>query len=339
MSDGGGQDYRARQRALAAGWKARNPELPDAAKASSPYVRNSGDPVGNDPFCLPVEYSQHNLLPPVRNGALQLMAELDVPWHDATPHGPSNHLLDSQVQCVNALFPMVADPNRIAAAFGSVLEIGEVLPIEPGRFLTFEYIGPVDYFNEGNGRPRRRGTRCTSVDAAFRYRTPAGQVELALVEWKYTECYLKPRTRKPDSDATRSSRYQAFYDDESGPLRSDLLAFSHMLDEPLYQLMRQQLLAHQLETHHDEDVTSVRVVHVLSPDNLAYQQSVVRDEARALGGTVDEVWHRLLRRPDRFQRLDPNVFLDEAMTNAEYVDRYSAAPPRMRRGARVVSHA
>ena len=51
---------------------------------------------------------RHATLDGYADDLLALMAELGVPWHGGTPHGPSNHLLDSQVQCVNALFPMVA---------------------------------------------------------------------------------------------------------------------------------------------------------------------------------------------------------------------------------------
>jgi hypothetical protein len=63
-------------------------------------------------------------------------------------------------------------------------QLDDVLEIAPGRQLTFEYIGEVDFFGEGDGRPRRRGTRCTSVDAAFLQRSngwgrPAGKTRLA----------------------------------------------------------------------------------------------------------------------------------------------------------------
>ena len=127
-------------------------------------------------FCLPAAYASHNLLPGVRQPALELFRELGIPWHAGVGDGPGNHLLSSQVQCVNALMAMVTDPHRITSAFGGVLDIGEVLEIEPGRFLTFEYNGPTDFFNESPGRPRVRGAKCTSVDAAFRYRTTAGRV-------------------------------------------------------------------------------------------------------------------------------------------------------------------
>ena len=94
-----------------------------------------------------------------------------------------------------------------------------------------------------------------------------------------------------------------------------------MLDEPFYQLMRQQLLAHQLEQAGVADV--VRVIHVHPAGNDAYQASLVRESHRALGDTVDEVWSRMLRATDRFSVLDSARFLDPAVTSAEYVSRYT----------------
>ena len=68
-----------------------------------------------------------------------------------------------------------------------------------------------------------------------------------------------------------------------------------MLDEPFYQLMRQQLLAQRLEQDKAENASTVRVLHVLSPDNAAYQDSLVRPAHREVGNSVNEVWARLLR--------------------------------------------
>src|SRR5690606_32959687 len=131
-------------------------------------------------------------------------------------------------------------------AFGPHLMTDDVEEIEPGRFLTFEYIGDLDVFGEAPGRQRTRGSMCTSVDAAFLHRTLDGVLELVLVEWKYTESY-EPRTPSPARDRTRWERYGAALTAPDGPVRSDVLDFDHLLDEPLYQLVRQQLLAHELE--------------------------------------------------------------------------------------------
>ncbi len=288
----------------------------------APYVGKDG--VVEGPlydFCLPAEYAACSLLPEVRAMALSLFTELGIPWHAGVGDGPSNHLLDSQVQCVNALGQMVRDPDRLQRAFAHVLGTSEVLEVEPGRFLTFEYIGGTDYFNEARAGQRVRGAHCTSVDAAFLHRTGDGVVELVLLEWKYTESY---RLRVPNSakDAVHRRRYQAALTAPDGPVRDDLLDIVDLLDEPFYQLMRQQLLAHELEKDRVHGADRVRVAHVLPAANTAYQQSMHRPAQRDLGASVAEVWAGLLRRPDRFLSLDSALFCDPRITSKEYAERY-----------------
>ena len=312
--------YTSDQRFLAIAWKTHTTELPEGARAPTAYLRD-GPPTSVEVyFCLPPAYAAHNLLPDVRKRALKLFKELGIPWHAGVDGGPGNHLLSSQVQCVNALTLMVDDPSRIGRAFADVVDVGEVLQVEPGRYLTFEYIGPTDFFGEAPGGQRVRGARCTSVDAAFLHRAPDGLTELVLVEWKYTESY-RLRSPEPVKDEVRRRRYAAAVDDPDGPLDGTLLPFDLLLDEPFYQLVRQQLLAHALERAGVAD--RVRVVHVLPPENEAYQQSLARPEPRALGATVSEVWQRLLRRPDRFTSMDPAAFLAPDVTSEEYVLRYA----------------
>lgn len=315
--------YATEHNKLAVAWKKRSLTLPDEARVPGVYEKHQR----TSPVCLPIEYASHNLLPEVRDGAIDLFKELNIPWHDSVAGGPSNHLRDSQVQCVNALFAMVADAERIKLAFGGKVDSAEVLPIEEGRFLTFEYIGPTDYFGEGvrGGKDvgRRRGANCTSVDAAFLYKTSAGVTELALIEWKFTESYLDAKDRKSNSDAVRIGRYAADLAASDSPIALDVLPIELLLDEPFYQLMRQQLLAKRLEHDRVLDAEVVRVLHVLAPENTGYQHSLARAEHRAVGSTVDEVWTQLLRTPDLFLHVDPEVFLDPSVTCSEYVDRYS----------------
>lgn len=318
-------EFAAEQQALATAWKQRTAVLPDAAKTAAPWINHKGQPRGRYDYCLPTAFANHNLLPNVRPGAIALFDELRIPWHCGVDTGPGNHLLSSQVQCVNALYPMVTDPGRLSTVFGPLLDLAEVLPIEPDRYLTFEYIGPADYFGECKGRPRTRGSMCTSVDAAFRYRTTSGDIELALVEWKYTESYLRPRHPDPTKDQVRVGRYLADIEDTRGPIRSDVLPIELLFDEPLYQLTRQQLLAHRLEVDRAEGASVVRVLHVLSPDNHAFQRSLVREETNAIGECVDDVWAQLLARRDRFMHVNPDVFLNSAATSDDYVDRYAPA--------------
>ena len=217
---------------------------------------------------------------------------------------------------------MVNDPERLVRAFGPVLGTKQVHPIEPGRFLTFEFIGSRDYLNEAVGGVRQRGANCTSVDAAFVHTTTSNVRELILLEWKYTERYAQ-RHADPASDATRLARYGELLDADDCPVQRGLLAFEELVQEPLYQLMRQQLLAHQLEKHRELDVDRVRVAHVLPPANLAYQQSLY-GAARELGATVKDVWSSLLVSSDRFVQLDSALFCDPMITSAEYCSRYGS---------------
>ncbi len=238
--------WTGQQQQIASRWKATTPTLPGQARADAPYVDKDGRSAGPArPYVLPREHAALSLLPEVRTDALTLFAELGIPWHAGISGGPSNHLLSSQVQCVNALGQMVHDPERLVRAFAEPLGTAEVLEVEPGRWLTFEYIGPQDCFGEAPGADRVRGARCTSVDAAFLHRTTDGVTELVLLEWKFTESY---RRRRPDpaKDAVRWQRYGAARADPTGPI-TDALPFADVLDEPLYQLVRQQLLAHRLE--------------------------------------------------------------------------------------------
>jgi hypothetical protein len=83
-------------------------------------------------------------------------------------------------------------------------------------------------------------------------------------------------------------------------------------------------LAHALEQAGAEGAARVRIVHVLSADNGAYQQSLVQPQHRGLGSTVSEVWQKLLRRSDRFLSVDSALFLDPEITSYDYVHRYGA---------------
>lgn len=104
---------------------------------------------------------------------------------------------------------------------------------------------------------------------------------------------------------------------------TDLVQLEVLFDEPLYQLLRQQLLAQEMERAGSEGADVVRVLHVLDPANLAYQDSLATPELQALGATVDEAWGRLLVNPDRFVHVDPAAFLNPDVTSPEYVARYA----------------
>ena len=73
-------------------------------------------------------------------------------------------------------------------------DLDEMLPIEDGQYVAFEWIGKQNYLGEKisrNGK-RTRGANFTSADAAVMFKLNDGQKQIVLIEWKYTESYYPP---------------------------------------------------------------------------------------------------------------------------------------------------
>lgn len=310
--------YRAAAESAALAWKGATPTLPAEARGPGRYIRD-GEPSGRPlDLCLPVEFARLNLLPDVRDAALAFFAEEQVAWHGGG--GPSNHLLSSQIQCLNALTPGLSDPDFVRDAFGGVLSIAEVLPVEPGRYLTFEFIGSQDYLGEGRGLPRTRGTMTTSSDAAIKYRTVNGAVEMALVEWKFAEDY-RAHELKPPRGRSRASRYLDLWNSAAGSFRSDLVPYDDLFVEPMYQLLRQQLLAWAMESDGSLCLDAVRVVHICPTDNDGVHSAARLPSHVAAGGDPIAIWSELVG-GSRFASIDSSAFLREGLRTDEYRDRY-----------------
>lgn len=308
-------------------WKHRTPTLVGIDRAPAPYSKRPDGPAYD--VCLPLDHAAHNLLPDAREIALDRFARLGIRWHDGWQSGPSNHLRDSQVQCVNALMPFVDDPH--AEFFGSVLPIETVLPFgdpgAPGDHVVFEWIGLVDYLNEWNGKPPTRGANVTSTDAAIKYRTTDGATEIALIEWKYTESYASVSPKhSSSSNATRRNRYEHLW---GSVVRTDLLDLEDLFVEPIYQMLRQQMLAHEMEQAHELGADRVRVVYAAPAANTALWTSIATPELRSVGcDDIRELWDTLRLEPDRFTWLDTAALVaPDTPTSTEFKDRYDHLDP------------
>lgn len=221
----------------------------------------------------------------------------------------------------STFFALSHEPDRLRLAFGSVLDIDEILEIEPGRTVAFEYIGAQDYLGEVAEGRRHRGSRTTSADAAIRYSTRAGHIEISLIEWKYTEDY-RGRELSVDPGKLRRHRYEEAWRDATCPIRRDVVSYEDLFVEPFYQLLRQQLLAWRMEQAGELDATRVRVVHVSPHANLGLRTSLNRPSHHDNGTDVFEIWRAMLQAPDRFVTLDSSVFTNSAVTSVDYVHRY-----------------
>jgi hypothetical protein len=298
--------------------------LPDEARVPAPYLGRHG-PSRPTAVCLPAEFASLSLLPDSRDVALEVFQSLNLIWHDPIAGGPSSHLLDSQVQCANALAPMVRNPEQVMAAFGDVLPIAEVLTMEGDRYLTFEYVGLHNYLGEAKpGQPRTRGAHFTSPDAAIRYRCPDDSIEIALIEWKYTEEYHDDAT-DPDWLASRMERYRALWDAPDCPVRHDLIPYEDLFVEPFYQLFRQQLLAGQMTKARELGADRVQVLHISPGGNDGYRSSLNRDSHLAVDTDLLAIWQQMVVDPDTFVSIDAQRFCDpeRGLTSAEYRARYT----------------
>ena len=285
-------------------WKATTSMIPDSARERGTcFVEENGErkEVGPFPICLPVEYADLNLLASVRDNALARFSKHDIEWHSWTPGPegacwPSTHLLDSQVQCVNVLLSLAAKPELLLDLVRQVEPTAvELLEVEDGSPVAFEWIGAEDYLGERPGLPRHRGRFTTSADAlVVLLREDGGKTSL-IIEWKFTETYNRPIPFISSRGTDRRKRYQGLYEAQDSPFaeRPDIDGFFH---EPHYQLLRQALLAHCMVKAGELGVDRAVLLHLVPAMNRTLRTTVPQG-LKHLGGEVDEVWHRLLPGP------------------------------------------
>jgi len=279
------------------------------------------------PFCLADGHSAENLYESLREDAIAYFRDRRIPWHDGWPDRegkgralPSNHLCCSQTACVNALWPLVQDSQLLAKVFRPFIpELAKPLPFDADGllsdgtvpFLAFEWIGAKNYLGEVSWGTR--GANATSADFSFRFRRYDGRVHLVLGEWKYTEYYGK-KVKDPESiNRTRLRTYrEAFHHWKASQL--DLPPYHTFFVEPFYQLMRQTLLAQEMERGGSRgagemEADIVSVIHVAPKANQEFGKSF--EAAPCLsryGRTVGAAWTQVAPE-DRFLSISSESLL------------------------------
>ena len=190
------------------------------------------------PFCLPRSHAEENLFEGIRGPAIDFFKSHEIKWHDGENGKPSNHLCDSQVCCVNFLFPFAQNSQALTELLRPLFpNIQKMLPIEDGLFVSFEWIGKENYLNEGNALngKRTRGANFTSADAAVMFERTDGKRHFVLIEWKYTESYPSTSIKIAKSGKDRSETYLPFFKEADSPIEKTLLRSSDALFfEPFY---------------------------------------------------------------------------------------------------------
>jgi hypothetical protein len=270
-------------------------------------------------FRLDPKYKALNLAPFIRDNCLNYFTDNKI-----TCHTHANHALSSQVCCLNFLMPLVDQPTVLSNLVSAALGIGQPNMLadknspegRPG-FVDFEWNGSQDYLNEGSaGRRRTRGANSTSADAVIRFEHD-GCRETLLIEWKYTENYGPPL--RAGGNPTRLRRYHNLAFAPEGPIRNDLdFTLEDFFYEPLYQLLREQMLAYQMQRAGEDGADRVRVLHITPEANTAVRK-VTSPKLARFGINAFEVFRRLLVRPTDFVSRSIEELFIPLLTSAETV--------------------
>jgi hypothetical protein len=278
------------------------------------------------PFCLPQIYSEENLFQGIRKSAKDYFSQFEIKWHDAIKNEPSNHMCDSQVCCVNFLYPFMDERGALKDLLKPIFpDISRVLNMgsEDG-YITFEWVGLENYLGEkirGN-RKRTRGANFTSADAAVRFERQDGSIQIVLIEWKYTEAYFSTPLMKAKSGTDRTKIYEHLYLKDDCPLDKTLIDdFSSLFYEPFYQLMRQQLLAHEMELARELGASKVSVLHLAPGINKDFKR-VTSPGLKQIGDSAVDVWKKIV--------IDDGLFISqniEDLFGALPLERYPSLQP------------
>jgi hypothetical protein len=278
-------------------FKARSGSISEAARADGIYRDHEY------PFCLPVHLAEENLFPGIRDWVQDFFARHQIKWHNGFNRNPSNHMCSSQVCCVNFLAPFADNPEALKVLFLPFFpNIQRMLPVEDGKYVSFEWIGADNYLCElisRNGK-RSRGALFTSADAIMMFERKDQQRQAVLIEWKYTESYGSKDLRIADSGRDRTSIYRHLFDADDCPIDKEVLpSFNALFFEPFYQLMRQQFLANKMEKAHELGCDVVSTLHIAPAHNLKFTK-VTSDELLGLGDSATGVWKTLVKDKSRF---------------------------------------
>ncbi len=293
------------ERIIQAEFKRTSPYLTEEARADGIYKKK------NRPFCLPLDHAGQNLFPPIQSPAMTYFTEGEIQWHDGLHGKPSNHLCDSQVCCVNFLFPLSEQPGYLAGLLQPCFpQIKCMLPAENDHYVAFEWIGAQNYLGEkirGNDQ-RTRGKNFTSADAMVRFERKDGRIQVVLIEWKYTESYGGTSLEISKNGTDRKEIYRHLFNAPDCPLNKNLLPdFSTLFFEPFYQFMRQQFLAHEMEKAHELDADVVSLLHIAPAHNQDFKK-ITSPLLIPLGDSAVNIWKRLVKDPDSFSSVSTEQF-------------------------------
>ena len=212
-------------------------------------------------------------------------------------------MCDSQVCCVNFLFPFADKPLALKSLLLPIYpQISAMLPVESGKYVSFEWIGEKNYLKEltHHNIKRTRGANFTSADAIVMFERTDGKRQTVLMEWKFTESYGGTDLKFAKSGKDRRQIYQHLYEADDCPIDKAVSGnYDALFFEPFYQLMRQQFLAHEMEKARENGADIVSLLHIAPGHNQDFKR-VTSASLKELGNSPTNIWSRLMNFSDRF---------------------------------------
>ena len=186
--------------------------------------------------------------------------------------------------------------------------------------MAFEWIGVRDYLGETKrkGSERTRGANFTSSDFIFRFRRKDGKIQIVLGEWKYTEEY---RRLDKGIEVRKQNYYLAFHRYGGVFKRCGEDLYNALFFDPVYQLMRLQLLAQEMELSREMDAHVVSVLHVCPKANKEFRERVTSPllERNYRGKGVLEIWKEFVPE-DKFMSISVEDLLHTIRQHAGTAD-------------------
>ncbi|MCU4177318.1 PGN_0703 family putative restriction endonuclease [Carboxylicivirga sp. N1Y90] len=258
-----------------------------------------------------------NLYSGIRHEAIEYFNDNKIVWWPGC-NVPTGHLLSSQIACVNHLcFLRNNKEAALKVLQGLNPEFMEACADFEDGYVGFEVTSNESYLNEVKpGKKQTRGANCTSVDAMMSGKLTSGKKIQVLIEWKYTESYPKSCKADGSSGETRQNRYNALINDHDSPVKAKV-PIQNFYYEPIYQLMRQTLLAWQMVKHKEQELNADDWLHidVIPEDNIQLRNKVGAPDL--VIDNLHESWTSLLKKPEKYRMFTPEDLLKPLAGNKE----------------------
>ncbi len=300
------------------------------------------------PYIL--QKGENNLYEKIRNrqqlkdSAIEYFNKYNIKWHDSKDGSVPTNTLESQVSCINHLFPIRNNPEAVKSIInglgirikGERVEFDEILPItekykngKDSPYIAFEVIEKMALLGEGGGG---RGWGRTSIDALiYAKEKDVDKKWIIVIEWKYKEFYINPENLATEG---RRKRYNKLIQKSSSliPLcekGKDDVYYSNAPEykeencvyyyDPYYELMRQTLWA-ELVAKHIKERRKGEADHlhicVVPKKNRDFLDKGFKD----VGRTMEETWRRMLtgEGTERFKIIDPEDLFEPLKDRKNY---------------------